>query len=143
MTVATAKLEAAAKAVARVVKPIAIGPAIDMLNDLREAKRKLEAQVKEIEIEYADIEERLMAKLEAEGSTKGSGRNASASITSNVVGNVTDWDQFYAFIAKKKFFHLMQRRLSDAAVRELFEQGMKVPGVEPFTKKRLNLRAGV
>jgi len=122
------------------VHPLAIGPTIDKLSDLREAKRKLEAQVGEIEVEYKELEERLMAKFEAEGTDKGAGRHASASISRSVVGNVTDWDKFNAYVKKTGFFHLFQKRLSDAAVRELFEQGKKIPGCEPFTKARLNLR---
>lgn len=129
--------------VAQKLTPISIGPAIDQLNALREKKRKLEAQVSEVEAEYKDLEELLMEKLEAEGSRTGAGKTATASISQSVVGNVTDWDKFNAFVKKMGFFHLYQRRLSDAAVRELFDQGKKIPGCEPFTKKRLNLRAGV
>lgn len=124
-------------------RPLAIGPAIDKLNDLRETKRKLEAQVKIIEAEYSDIEAKLMARFEAEGTTKGAGRNASASITPTVVGNVTDREKLNAFIKKTGYFHLLQGRLSDPAIRELFDKGVKIPGCEPFTKWRLNLRSGV
>ena len=70
----------------------------------------------------------------------GGGKFATASVTSSVVGHVTDWDKFNAYVKKTGFFHLYQKRLSDASVRELFEQGKKVPGCEPFTKKRLNVR---
>lgn len=129
--------------VAQKLMPISIGPAIDKLNALREKKRKLEAQVSEVEAEYKDLEELLMEKLEAEGSRTGAGKTATASISQSVVGNVTDWEKVNAFIKKTGFFHLYQRRLSDAAVRELFDQGKKIPGCEPFIKKRLNLRAGV
>lgn len=122
---------------------IRVGPTIDKLNTLREAKRKLEAQVKDIEAEYTELETKLIEKFEAEGTDKGTGKTASASITRSVVGNVTDWDKFNGYVKKTGFFHLFQRRLSDAAVRELFEQNKKIPGCEPFTKVRLNLRAGV
>ena len=132
-----------AKRVAQKLTPVSIGPAIDQLNALREKKRKLEAQVSEVEAEYKDLEELLMEKLESEGSRTGAGKTASVSISHSVVGNVTDWDKFNAYVKKTGFFHLFQRRVSDTAVRELFEQGKKIPGCEPFTKKRLNLRAGV
>jgi hypothetical protein len=127
-------------AVIAALSPVPIGPTIDKLYDLRERKRELESKVKEIEEEYADLEERLMEKLESEGSDKGAGKQASASITRNVVGNVTDWEKFNAYVKKTGFFHLFHRRVSDAAVRELFEQGKKIPGCEPFTKRRLNVR---
>ena len=65
---------------------------------------------------------------------------ASVSITTSVVADVKEWDSFYAFIAKNKFFHLLQRRVSEPAYRELLDAGKKVPGVLPFTKKKLNVR---
>lgn len=124
-------------------KSVAIGPTIDKLNVLREGKRELEAKIKVIETEYAALEAQLMEKFESEGTDKGTGKTASASISTSVVGNVTDWEKFNAYVKKTGFFHLFQRRLSDTAVRELFEQGKKIPGCEPFTKRRLNLRVGV
>jgi hypothetical protein len=138
--VGSAAHQATALAVAAALTPVIIGPTIDKLYDLRERKRALEASIKEIEEEYTDLEERLLEKLEAEGSDKGAGKTASVSVTRNVVGNVTDWEKFNAYVKKTGFFHLFQRRLSDAAVRELFEQGKKIPGCEPFTKRRLNVR---
>jgi hypothetical protein len=121
-------------------KPIAIGSTIDKLNDLREVKRKLEAQVGEVEAEYKTLEALLIAKFEAEGTDKGTGRNASASISRSVVGNLTDDTKFFAYVKKTGYFHLLQRRLSAPAVRELFDKGVKIPGCEPFEQKRLNLR---
>lgn len=142
-TAATIPQKVAAALTAPPKKLVSIGPTIDKLCELRDAKRALDAKVAEIETEYKTLEEQLMEKLDAEGTTAGKGTKASASITSGVVGNVTDWAAFEAFVIKKKFTHLFQRRLSDPAIRELFEKGMKVPGVEPFTKRRLNLRSGV
>ena len=131
-----------AKRVAQKLTPISIGPAIDQLNALREKKRKLESEVSEIEAEYKDLEELLMQKLESEGSRTGAGKTATVSISHSVVGNVTDWEKFNAYVKKTGFFHLFQRRISEPAVRELFDQGKKIPGCEPFIKKRLNLRSG-
>lgn len=117
-----------------------IGALVDEMFALREAKRALEAQVAGIEKDYAALEEQLMSKLDAEGTDKAAGKKATVSITSTVVGNVTDWDAFGAYIIKNKYLHLLQRRVSDPAARELFELKGKIPGCEPFTKRRLNLR---
>jgi hypothetical protein len=118
-----------------------IGGMVDELHELRERKRALEAQVSEIETKYSEIEQQLLAKLEAENSDKGSGKKASVSVTSTIVATVTDWDALYAYIQKHKYWHLLQRRPSDPAFRELWEQGKKVPGAESFSRKKLNLRS--
>lgn len=123
------------------VRQMAVGATIDVLWGYREQKRKLEADVKEIEGKIKEIEDQLMERLGAEGLEKATGTKASVSITSSQTADVQDWDAFYPYIAKNKFWHLLQRRVSDPAVRELWEQGKKVPGVVPFTKKRINLRS--
>lgn len=118
-----------------------IGDKIDQLAALRDRKRELEAQVAEIEGEYKGIEEQLLEQLEAQGISASKGVTASCSITKSVVANVTDWDAVFKYVKKTGHFHLFQRRLTDASYRELLEAGKTVPGVEPFVKKRLNLRA--
>jgi len=118
-----------------------IGSLSDSLWQLREEKRALDEQVAIIEGKIAAMSEQLMQKLDSEGTEKGAGKHCTVSITSNVVGNVTDWDALNAYIKKTGYFHLYQRRLSDPAIRELFETKGSVPGVEPFTKRKLNIRS--
>lgn len=118
-----------------------IGDIIDSLHSLREKKRGLEAEIKKIEDQYHEAEEQLMARFDSEGVTQSRGKAASCSITVSVSGNVTDWDAFNAFVKKKGYFHLYQKRLSDPALREIWEQNKSIPGVEPFSKRRLNVRS--
>ena len=122
-------------------RELAVGATIDQLWGYREQKRALEAQIKEVEEKAKEIEESLMERLGKEGLEKATGTKASVSITSSVTADVQDWDAFYPYIAKNKFWHLLQRRVSDPSYRELLEQGKKVPGVVPFTKRRINLRS--
>ena len=82
-----------------------------------------------------------MERLEAEGLDKASGSKATVSISANTVANVEDWDSFWSYIIKNKYTHLLQRRVSDPAYRELLEQGKRVPGVQPFVKRTLNVRS--
>ena len=117
------------------------GATIDTMWELREKKRVLEASVKDVEGQIADLEAKLMEDMQANGIDKMAGKHASVSITSTVVANVEDWDAFWAYIHKMKYGHLLQRRVSDPAYRELLDLGKKIPGTQPFTKKRLNLRA--
>jgi hypothetical protein len=123
------------------IRELAVGATIDQLWGFREQKRGLEAQVKEAEEKIKEIEEQLMERLDKEGLEKATGTKASVSITTSITADVQDWDSFFAYIAKNKFWHLVQKRASDPGVRELWEQGKKVTGVVPFTKKRINLRS--
>jgi hypothetical protein len=123
-------------------KPIAAnGATVDQLIKLREKKRDMEASVKSLEGQIEDMQSQLLEQMEASGTDKLSGKLGTASISTSVVANVEDWDALYPYIAKNKLWHLLQRRVSDPAYRELLDAGKKVPGVQPFNKKRLNLRA--
>lgn len=118
-----------------------MGALIDAVWASREKKRQLQEQIKEIETVIAEYEKQLMERMTAEGTDKAQGSKAGVSISTNTVANVEDWDAFWAFVIKKKYTHLLQRRVSDPAYRELLEAGQNVPGVEPFTKRTLNVRS--
>lgn len=135
------KLSAVPLASAPAAAEGSIGDIIDSLHALREKKRGLEAEIKKIEDLYHEAEEQLMTRFDSEGVTQSRGKAASCSITVSVSGNVTDWDAFNAFVKKKGYFHLYQKRLSDPALREIWEQNKSIPGVEPFNKRRLNVRS--
>jgi len=121
-------------------KLVPIGTLIDDIWAQREAKRELEAKVKAIEDVIASQEILLMERLEKEGIDKSTGKKASVSVSENIVANIVDWDLFTSFVKKTGYFHLIQRRTSDLACRELFEKKGKIPGLEPFKKKRVNIR---
>lgn len=117
------------------------GALIDQLWATREEKRRLEEQVKQVEGSIKEFEEQLMERLGEEGLEKATGSKASISVSYTTVADVQDWDAFWPYVAKNKYWHLVQRRVSDPAYRELLEAGKKVPGVQPFTKSKLNLRS--
>lgn len=117
-----------------------LGLQIDALFKLRERLREIQQQEKDQSELIGAAETVLMETMEREGVDKSTGKLATVSISEVVTGNVVDWDALWAYIYKNKFGHLLQRRVSDPAVRELFETKGKVPGVEPFTKRKLNLR---
>jgi hypothetical protein len=118
-----------------------LGALIDQLNAAREKKRRADEHAKILKAEFDALEQEVLERLQAEGTDKATGKVASASISRSTVANVENWDLYYEFIRKNKFFHLLQRRPADAACRELWELGKNIPGVVPFTKTTLNLRS--
>lgn len=118
-----------------------IGDTIDALHLLREGKRALEEQAKLKAQEIEVLELSLIAQLDAQGISKSTGKKATVSITTAVKPSVEDWDAFYAYIGKNKFYHLLERRPAVLACRELFDTKGKIPGVVPFTQRKLNVRS--
>ena len=120
---------------------MSIGTDIDALWKLREQKRNLESEIKLIEEKTNTLQEALITAMQAEGIGKSTGKKASVSITTAIKPNGVDWDMFYAYIHRMKYYHLLERRPSVTGCRELFETKGKVPGVEAFTKLTLNIRS--
>lgn len=124
----------------RVPTVAAIGKKIDKVFGYRAEKAVLESQVSAIKAKIDALEEELLDDMDTAGVKKAGTKLGTASVGSSVVANVEDWDAFLAYVYKNKYGHLLQRRVSDPAWRELNEQGKKVPGTVPFEKKRVNFR---
>lgn len=118
-----------------------LGATIDSLWALREEKRRLDAQTKTVEAQIKALETSMFELLDAQDTRTAEGKCASVSINEAVVANVEDWDSLWPWIAKNKFFHLVQKRVSDPGMRELWALGKVVPGVQPFTKRTLSLKS--
>lgn len=117
------------------------------LADLAQARDNLRTQLKAVQDEekrlkelMAENELAIIEQLDAQGVTRSGVGPYSMSISTSTVGNVVDWDQVYAYIHENEAFHLLQRRLANAAYAEMLEQGEVLPGVEPFEKRSLNFR---
>lgn len=132
------------------MKTPTLGSLIDKLVTVRDKRRALAEQDKELVKEVEELQATILARLEAEGTDKASSKKATVSRTTVTVANVTDWDAFWSFIHKNKFNHMLQRRVSDPAYRELVEMAqsdkklakqLQAAGVEPFVKVNLNLRS--
>ena len=126
-----------------VKKPLtqsAIGKSIDKVFLLRKKKAELEAAMKDVEGQIADLDAEIMEAMHQSGLEKTATKMGTVSVSTSTVAQVEDWDAFLAYIYKNKYGHLLQRRVGDPAWRELIEQGKKVPGTTGFIKKRLNYR---
>lgn len=60
---------------------------------------------------------------------------ARARVSTKVVPNVTDWDQFYEYIMENNLPELLQKRILLSGYQELRNSGEVIPGVEDFEKE--------
>lgn len=109
-------------------------------DDLRTQLKAVQDEEKRLKELLAENEQAIIEQLDAQGVTRSGVGPYSMSISTSIVGNVDDWDQVYAYISEHEAFHLLQRRLANAAYAEMLEQGEALPGVEPFEKRSLNFR---
>ena len=113
---------------------------IDEMYLLREQKRGLEAQIKEVNAKIAECNDWLLEKLQEVGTVTARGSSASATITESVVPVIEDWGLVQDYILKNDALYLVHRRVSAGPWRELMDTGEAVPGITPFTKRSISLR---
>jgi hypothetical protein len=121
--------------------PPKMGEKVDLMRALREQRAALEVESAKAKAKYDQVEQALLEQLEDQGCASTGGATASASISESTVAQVIDWDTFYQYIKDHDYFHLLQRRVSDPSVRELFERDGAVPGVVPYIKRKIHLTA--
>lgn len=124
--------------------PETLGGTIDSLKTNRDKIKALNDKINSIKKDQAQLEEHLYALMDAQGVDKSSGQLATASLGEDELTTVNDWDKFYNFVRRNNAFYLMERRVAQAAHREL-RAGRRgkapVPGTETFKKRKINLRA--
>ena len=124
------------------MKAQTVGSLIDKIENVREKRRAIAEQDKVLATQYAELEAAIMQRLDADGTQKASSKKATVSISEVVVAEV-NWELAWPLIAKNP--QLVQRRASDPAFRELYEQKgekfMAKYGMTPFIKRKLNLRS--
>lgn len=112
--------------------PKALGSCADKLFELRNKRLEQQKLVDAIEAEEKALKEHIIQNLPKSEASGVAGKKARVTVVMKEVPQVKDWDAFYKYVAKTKSFDLMQRRLTDAAVKERWEAGKQIPGVEVF-----------
>lgn len=102
--------------------------------------KKLEDQVKILEDEESQLKEELRLAADGQNLTQGGGTKSKWTIEPQVVPQATDWDAFYPWMARKKWFHLLQRRPAVKACQELWSQGITIPGIDKYTTMKVTVK---
>lgn len=122
-------------------KKQSIGDLIDELGDLNAEITAQNKKVKDLNATKKELSEKLMAAMGEQGLSKSGGKKFTASINDEEVAQVTDWDKFHAYIGRNKAYHLLQKRVSGPAMRELWQMRTRpVPGVDKVTLPKLSFR---
>lgn len=112
---------------------------VDRLYKIRQDRYALQKKVDALKTEETSIETQLIDALPASDASGIAGHVARATITRKAVPVVEDWAAFYKYVKKTGQFELMQKRLSDSAVKERWDDGKAIPGVGSLQVKKVNL----
>lgn len=127
-------------AIAKAYKfPKAIGACADLLYQLKAKRLAGQKLVNEVEEEEKALKAYIINTLPKSESSGVAGKIARVTVVTKQVPQLADDDKFYAYIAKTKRFDLLTKRLSTAAIEELWEAGTEVPGIDHFQVVTISL----
>lgn len=123
--------------------PRSMGTCADLLYDVRQARLAAEKWAAEVKAEETRIVNHIIDNLDKREDTGAAGSRYRVQIKPDRKWRVNpeQWEKFYAWVAKKNRFDLLQKRLSETAVAEVMQLPAKQqpPGVEPFDALKLSL----
>lgn len=121
--------------------PPSIGRCADLYHDIREVRLAMEKEVAEVKARETEIQEHILNTLSVGDDTGAAGLRYRAQVVSKAKPRLADWGVFTAWVRKNDLFHLIQRRINEAAVAEYMEQNQRdaVPGTEIVNVKSISI----
>lgn len=119
--------------------PTKLGDVVDLLYTTKQARLAAGKVAAEFEEREKLLKEHLIQNLPKSNASGIAGKLARATIETKKVPTTEDWEAFYKYIKKTGRFDLLQRRLAEGAVKEMWDDGKKVPGVGVFNAVTVSL----
>ncbi len=116
-----------------------LGEAIDALYQARAARLLKAKEIKELQATETEAKTQVLRLLGESGLEKASGKLATAGIVTEDIPYIKDWDLVYDYIKANNRFDLLQKRIGVIAWRDLFKDGVLVPGTEAAVDTDLSL----
>jgi hypothetical protein len=120
------------KARKKTAAPKLVATAADNLYILRALRLAVQKVVDEIAAEEGVQREYLIENLPKSKLSGAIGRLACAKIELKTKPRVEDWPKFYAYIKKNNRFDLLQKRVSETAIQEMWDDKKVVPGTDKY-----------
>lgn len=115
------------------------GQRADLLYKADEYRLECGKQVETMKKFVSKLEKWFIQQLPEDNATGIAGSIARVQIKQKERPSVKDWEKFYEHIRKNKAFELLNRAVNAKSVKERWESGKEVPGVEKFRYKDVSV----
>lgn len=123
----------------KLVIPKRLATAVDKMWQIREERYRLQNEAKKLGDDEGTLKRHILKELAKAKSSGIGGKLARVEIKPQTYVSVVNWEAFYEYVRKTKSFELLQRRVTDKAVKELWDDGKVVPGCEPVSDSVLSI----
>lgn len=96
------------------------------IREQRLAADRLAEQLKETE---EDLKRTIIAKFQEQGLKALGGSNGLVKMTELDEPKAENWELIYDYVAEHQAWHLLHKRITTTAIKELWDDGKTVPGV--------------
>ena len=111
------------------------------LFELKAKKKELNEKLSDLNKEIFATESDLLRKMQDADLYDLGTENGRVYRQQKTVPKVVNWDQFYDYIYREQAGHMLERRPSVTACREMFDEGISIPGVDPHTFEQVSTRS--
>ena len=119
--------------------PSSLPATVDLYYTTRQQRLETQRRVDELQEQESALKAYIIESLSGQDSKGISGLAARVEVKEKERPAIDDWDTFMQHVAASGEYELIQRRLSDAAIKERWEQGEAVPGTKRITVKELSV----
>lgn len=123
--------------------PKSIGRCADLYHDVRELRLMMEKEVEAIKARESEIQEYILSNLSKSDDTGAAGLRYRAQVRVEDKPQVSEekggWKALWKFIAANDRFDLLQKRLGEKAIADMWDAGENVPGVAVVHVPKLSI----
>tara|TARA_R110000772_G_C13310278_1_gene440255 strand:+ start:38331 stop:38735 length:405 start_codon:yes stop_codon:yes gene_type:complete len=119
--------------------PDSVGICADHLKAVEEVRLAMQREVDIVKARETEIREHIIETLDASDDTGASGNKYKAQIKIGEAASVADWEEVYDFVAENDRFDLLGKSVQQKAVKAMWAEGVKVPGIEKINTKKVSI----
>lgn len=119
--------------------PKALGACADKLYELKQERLLAQKVADKIEDEEKAIKKHIIDNLPKSEASGVAGKLCRVTAVTKEIPQIEDAEKFFKYVKTKNRFDLLQRRLSDAAIKEIWDDGKEVPGINHFNAVTLSI----
>lgn len=112
---------------------------IDEYVQARDRRLELNRQADQCEKREAKLKKDIEDTLNGAGLVTGGGGAYRATLVSEVKPTATDWGLVQKYIIENNAFDLLQKRLTESAVKSRWEDNITIPGIVKFPVTKLSI----
>ena len=112
---------------------------VDQYADVRERRLAMAREVDKLDTEEKQLKAQLISMLVTANATAIGGQRMIVTLVPKEKAVAEDWDLVHKYIVAEDAWDIMQKRLTETAIKLRWEEGIIVPGVAKFPVHDLSL----